>query len=422
MPYDANVVSACGLWLHNRKCIRPKEAWERTQKRPDEKRKRPPHAKKSKTDLNSEQNQSDSLLGGNAHSDPSSPVDDINTENEYREVSESAQANKPRASSLQPLSITANTTGANDSTVKNPPREVRSSPPRLNGAVRAPAEASDLATKPTRRLLFPSPKQAKDQRPLGETNLNPNMPSEDVSSKEGHSDCLDYDQSDKENCPPTPIEDLRFDNLFDYSHHFTGRLSTPSPKISANLEHSNIPGDNLATPDRQVPLTGDFFSSAAKLLLLPTTPNRTLSRFQQISPIGGELTPFSLHVNQLLSEANNPGTFEGTSFDLSALPPLNLNLSPSSHPHQDIDLSSFDHSDFLNTDIPIPSSPPWFGVYEDPMEAAGGDIWSDFPLPTISPDKNPLLEVEVEEILEAPFSGDQATRGPSSMVLNEGNA
>ena len=300
---------------------------------------------------------------------------------------------------------------------------VRSSPPRLTGAVCAPAEASDLATKPTRRILFPSPKQAKDQRALGETDLNPNKPSEDVSLKEGHFDCLDYDQSNKENRPPTPIEDLRLNDLFEYSHHFTGRLSTPSPRTSANLEPAKIHGDNLATPDRQAPLTGDFFSSAARLLFLPATPSRTLSNFQQTSPLGGELTPFTLHVNQLLSEANNPSTFEGTSFDLSALPPLNLNLSPSSHPQQEIDLSSFDQSDFLNTDIPISSSPPWFGVYEDPMEAPGGDdIWSDFPLPTISPDKQTLLEAEAEETVEPVSSGVEDIRGSTSTVVNEGSA
>lgn len=357
------------------------------------------------------------------HSDPSSPAEDINTENDYREGSQSTQANKPRATSLQPLSITTTNTGANYSTIENLSREVRSSPPRHTGAIHAPVETSDLATKPTRRILFPSPKQAKDQRALGETDLNPNKPNEDVSSKEGHSNCLDYDQSDKENRPPTPIEDLRFDNLFEYSHHFTGRLSTPSPRTSANLEPSKIPGDNLATPDRQAPLTGDFFSSAARLLFLPTTPSRTLARFQQTSPIGGELTPFTRHVNQLLSEANDPSTFEGTSFDLSALPPLNLNLSPSSYPQQEIDLSSFDHSDFLNTDIPIPSSPPWFGVYEDPMEAAGDDdIWSDFPLPTISPDQKPSPEVEAEESLEQTLSGVQDNRGPTSTVLTEESA
>ena len=338
-------------------------------------------------------------------------MDDNNTENEHQEASQLAQSNKARASSLQPSSNPTTNAFANHPGVANLPREVRSSPPRLTDAIIAPPEAANLAVKPTRRILFPSPKQAKDQRALGETSLNPNKSSEDISSKEGHSNCLDYDPSDKENRPPTPNDELQLDDLFEDSHQLLARLSTPSPRTTTNPELFKTPGDS-ATSDRQVPVTGDIFSSAAKLLFLPTTPSRTLSSIQHTSPIG-ELTPFTLHVNQLLSEANNSSCLGDNSFDLSALPPLNL--SPHSHPQNEFDLSSFDHQDFLNTDLPIPSSPPWFGVYEDPMEA-GGDIWSDFQLPT-SPDKRPLPEGEEtrEPVLE-----EEAIMEKSSAVLKEG--
>lgn len=414
LPADnANAGPACGLWLHTRKCIRPKEAWEKPQKGPDEKRKRAPRARKPKTDLNSEQMQSDPFLGGNVHSDASSPMDDINTENEHREASQLAQSSRPRASSLEPSSTTTTNTLANHPGEANLPREVQSSPPRLTGAIPTPPEAAELVVKPTRRILFPSPKHAKDQRALGETSLNHNKPSEDVSSKEGHSDCLEYDPSDKENRPPTPNEELHLDDLFEDSHHLLARLSTPSPRTIANPEGFKTPG-NPATPDRQLPLTGEFFSSAAKLLFLPTTPSRILSKFQQTAP-AGELTPFTLHVSQILSEANNASSLEDDSFDLSTLPPLNL--SPSSHPQKEFDLSSFDHQDFLNTDIPIPSSPPWFGVYEDPMEA-GNDIWSNFQLPT-SPEKRPLPEAEKTQ---EPVLVKEAIAREASAVLKEGGA
>lgn len=410
---DANAGPACGLWLHTRKCIRPKEAWEKPQKGPDEKRKRAPRVRKSKTGLNSEQTQSDLSLGGNVHSDASSPMDDINTENEYREASRLAQSNKPRASSLQPSSTTGTNTLANHPGAANLSREVRSSPPRLTGAILAPLEAADLALKPTRRILFPSPRHTKDQRALGETSSNSTKPNEDVSSKGDHSGCLDYDLSDKENRPPTPTEQQNFDDLFEDSHHLITRPSTPSTRNIAYPETFKTPG-NPATPDRHVPATGDFFSSAAKVLFLPTTPIRTLSKFHQTPPIG-DLTPFTLEMTQLLSEANNASPLGGSSFDFSALPLLNL--SPSSHPQNEFDFASFNHQDFLSTDMPIPSSPPWFGVYEDPMET-GDDLWSDFQLPT-SPDKKPLPEAEETQ---GPVLDEAATTRESSTVVEEGGA
>lgn len=344
------------------------------------------------------------------HSDASSPMDDVHTENEYRDVTQSALSNKPRASSLQPSSTTANSTVANHSGLANLAREVLSSPPRLTGAILTPLEATDLAVKPTKRILFPSPRQVKDQRALGETSLNPSKPSEDFSSKEGHSDCLDNDSEDKENRPPTPSRELHFDDLFEDSHHvLLPRLSTPSPRTNNNLEPFKSPG-NPATPDRQVPITGEFLSSAAKLLLFPTTPSRTISKLQQAAPIG-ELTPMSLHLSQILAEANNSDSLGDPSFDLSALP---LGLSPSSHSQNVFDLSTFDHQDFLNTAMPISSSPSWFGVYEDPVEA-GSDLWSDFPIPA-SPDKGPIAEVV--EASEAILDKESLTK-ESSAVLDE---
>lgn len=407
---DANVGPACGLWLHTRKCIRPKEQWEKPQKGPDEKRKRAPRTRKPKPDLTSEQGRSDPSLGGNVHSDASSPVDNLTTGNECQEALQLALCNKPRASSLQPSSTTTTKMLANHPGIATLSRETRSSPPRLTSAILGPLEVSDLAPKPTRRILFPSPRPNKDQRALGETSANPDKPSEDVNPKGDRSRCLDYDPSDKENRPPTPTEDRHFDDVLEDSHQSMIRPTTPSPRNIADPELFKTPG-NPDTPDRLLPVTGDFFSSAAKLLFHPTTPSQTLPKFQQTPPLG-ELTPFSLQISQIFSGANNTSPAGGNSFDFSALP--YLNLSPKSHARPDLDFSSFDHQDFLSTDIPIPSSPPWFGVYEDPMESSG-DIWADFQLPT-SPDKRPLPAAEE---MQGPVLDKEAATGEIAAVAQE---
>ncbi len=407
---EANAQSACGLWLHTRKCIRPKEVWEKAQKSSEEKRKRAERARMQKSVSTCEKTRSGPSPGQNVHSNASSPVDEAKPDTEFRAPLQVPQPNKPRASSLQPSSGTSTEKLSNQLGVTTLSREVQSSPPRLAGTILAPIEVGDLTPKPTRRILFPSPKQIKDQRALGETSSNPENHSEDVHSKGDHSRQVEYDPSDKENRPPTPNEDPSFDDLFDDNNQPMTRPATPTPTNTTNLELFKTPG-NPVTPDRYPPLTGDFFSSAAKVLFHPITPVRTLSTPQQTLPMG-ELTPFTL-VNQILSEANNASPTRVNSFDFAALP--SLHNSPSSHTRHDFDFSNFDPQDLLSTDMPIPSSPPWFGVYEDPMEA-GGDLWSVFQLPD-SPDKRPLTEAE--EIL-GPTLDREAPPGECSAQVEGG--
>ena len=102
-----------------------------------------------------------------------------------------------------------------------------------------------------------------------------------------------------------------------------------------------------------------------------TTPKRTPSK-SNIQALG-ELTPFTAHLNSLLSEAN-----DSQNFDFPSLP--SLDTSPN-RVRNDFDFSQFDTTDFLSTDAPMPSSPPaWFGVYVDPVEQGNG-LWSDYQLP-----------------------------------------
>lgn len=344
------------------------------------------------------------------HSDASSPVDDIRTENECQEASQLSQAKKQRASSLQPSSNTSINKLSTQPSAGTLTRQFQSSPPRGSGTMLAPIEVDEHTPKPTRRILFPSPKQTKDQRALGDTSSNPDKQSKDINFKADHTHLPDDDQADKENRPPTPKEDQAFDDLFDDYHQSMTRPTTPTPSNMIDPEMFKTPG-NLVTPNRHLAHTGDFFSSAAKALFQPTTPIRTLSKTQQTESIG-ELTPFSLHAAQVLSEANieNPATF-----DFPALPSFDNSLNP--HTQPDFDFSGFDPEDLLSTDMPIPSSPSWFGVYEDPMENSG-DLWRDYQLPT-SPEKIKLPEAEE---MQRSVLDEKLAREEFSTLMDEGAA
>ena len=215
---------------------------------------------------------------------------------------------------------------------------------------------------------------------------------------------LDNDQADKENCPPR--EDDGLDHLFTEDQH-DKRSTTPTPTGSSQNHTFKTPN---RSSNRLPPTTGDFFSSAAKALLrAPTTPKRTPTK--DIHPLG-ELTPFTAHLNQLLSDANDGNGSPGSNdFDFPALP--SLHNTPGRRT-MDFDFSQFDSQDFLSTDVPMPSSPPaWFGVYEDPREHGAGSLWGDYALPN-SISTPPDDEEEVR--------GAKQSRTPGLVVDETGRA
>ena len=254
-------------------------------------------------------------------------------------------------------------------------RAIRSSPHKFRGTENVPIDVEDLTPQPTRRVLFPSPTLSDDAK----MNRNPVANTSDKGYNQKSSKLFeipDNDQADKENCPP-PTEDDGLDHLFTEDHHAT-RATTPTPTSSSRAHTFKTP---RRSPNRPPPTTGDFFSSTAKALLrAPTTPKRTPSK--DIQPLA-ELTPFTAHLNQLLSDANNGNGSPGSrSFDFPSLP--SLHNTPGRRT-MDFDFSQFDSQDLLSTDVPMPSSPPaWFGVYEDPIEhgaGCAGSLWGDFALP-----------------------------------------
>ncbi len=216
------------------------------------------------------------------------------------------------------------------------------------------------------------------------------------------------DQADKENCPPPD----------DLAHLFEDDLPNPTDRPTTPTLTAFQPPDKLTTPTRPAPARSptatDLFSSAAKALLHPhppRTPSRTAPATDALAL--GEITPFTAHLNQLLSEANNLSPSHSHSisdpshltFDFSSLPSLHhdtgATITPTTTTHfppasmettTGFDFSHFDPQDLLSTDVPMPSSPPslnatavgaggvaFFDLYEDPVSpdgyAAAGGLW-----------------------------------------------
>lgn len=365
----------CGLFLHTRKCMRPKEVWERPPNGGDGKRRRGGNnGGRGKSDSISEPAANNASDDTALHSDASTPADGGQTEGVECEPQLPAMQHR-RSSSAQMTSSRRNLRTLDDaSALAALQRAIKSSPHKFIGTEHVPIEVEDLTPHPTRRVLFPSPTQSQEARPnrsfcAGSDNRDPNEHPDNTSD-------ADIGQANKENCPPA-TEDDDLDQFFEEdadinSHNVS--CTTPTPTSSSRAMTFKTP---QRSPGRLPPTTGDFFSSAAKALLRPSvTPKRTPTKDSQ--PLG-ELTPLTAHLNQLLSDANS-GSPGSQNFDFPSLP--SLHNTPGRHiRHMDFDFSNFDSQDLLSTDVPMPSSPPaWFGVYEDPIENRAGSLWGAYPL------------------------------------------
>lgn len=281
---------------------------------------------------------------------------------------------RPRALSAQLSPEQTRKGGMNDAAAAAAlHRAIQSSPARLTGAQHTPAIAADLTPKPTRRLLFPSPKQSNTAKVAHTFSSSVTANGRGtVSTVPQLSSDKEDEQADKENCPPMETMEETLNDLFEEEPQSLARPTTPIPS-GQSPDHTFRTPRNASGLHRVPPKTGDFFSSTAKALLHhPNTPKRALAR-SDAQPLG-EVTPFTAHLNQLFSDAPS------AHFDFPTLPPLQNTPGRFDNGY---DFSQFDSQDFISTDVPMPSSPPaWFGVYEDPIDDSGG-LFSDYALPEL---------------------------------------
>jgi hypothetical protein len=246
-------------------------------------------------------------------------------------------------------------------------RALQSSPAGLRGTKASPIEVGeDLTPKPTRRILFPSPRRSGEKKSLGEIRSVPSMDKPDSISKASKGTTpapgLQLEEVDKENCPPVGEED-------GLSHLFEGFGSTrTTPTKSRTME------DLLKTPTpasrRRVPLTpkrgGDVLG-----LTTPSRVNKTPRTAKRAATAEPE-TPFTRQLNALLSDvmASSPSQ----AIDFSAFPTFN---TPGRAMDTNGHFGDFLSNDYLSSDLPIPSSPNGginFGIFEDNTHTVG--LWS----------------------------------------------
>ncbi|KAL9029189.1 MAG: hypothetical protein Q9196_002540 [Gyalolechia fulgens] len=374
---ESLLCNPCGIWLHTRKCMRPKEVWDKSQGPdggPGGSRRRASQTKKDNSGPSSQQPMGDDVSGGSVFfSDGSSPADasDQTSENQVPQLH---AAKRPRAFSVQNGGSNINGTTLNEfSAAAALQRAIQSSPVRCRGIQQVDSVRKELTPRPTRRILFPSPTQREQYKELpGNTHGHgkDNAGSSDWHRRDANN------AADKENLPPQDDdhEGAAFDGL-------PARSITP-PSTNKSRDTLFQTPNRSSTPDL-FPTTGDFFSSAAKALLRPQiTPKHTSTRPDVSRPLS-EISPFTTQLNSILSDANAAST-SGSTFDFPSLPSLTNTPNRTRH---DFDFSQFDAEDLLSTDVPMASSPPvegWFGVYEDPIER-DENLWSDYPFPGSSP-------------------------------------
>lgn len=381
--------------------MRPMETWDKTPRGPDEKPKRGA-GKRNKSDSASNRTHNNASSGEASTTRTSSPADSSRQMHNMHFESQLPVAQNPIASITEARAPESGGNGMDDKAAAAALEQaIKSSPHKFAGTQHVPIEVGDLTPQPTRRVLFPSPtpshknslQEASELGGIGQ-----------VATKDSEvSLSLFEDSADKENCPPEIDWDY-FDEFIDEDYQPPDRSSTLTPTKSNPDNVFTQPKTPQRTVTRRHPTTGDFFSSAAKAILRPPrTPKRSPHRTTQ--PLG-ELTPFTAHLNQLLSDANN-GSPGSNGFDFPSLP--SFHNTPSHARAMDFDFSQFDSQDLISTDVPMPSSPPaWFGVYEDPIDNTHENLWGDYSLP------NTVASSESDQ-KQGEFQSQKAT----TMVIDE---
>ncbi len=352
---DAVLCNPCGLWFNKFKQMRPPSKWHRKAGTRKSKKQKDgdeepglstdgfePPSDMFFTDQNAPDDDFDSGEGSGDGQLEGQDVDDVMPPPNGRPRSNSMQVQQQRrgsgeggwkASQLDAALV----------------RAVQSSPVRWHGSQASPIEIEDLTPKPTRRLLFPSPKRDGEVNSLddnGQVSLK-SMPPTDIGAsfpiKPGME--LDFDQTnpnvfetftlDKENlAPPADGAEDDLSYLFDGSPSalFRSPFKTPRKTPQKRTPHSNglLPTTPTPSSRKRKPMTpnanaannanmnvvNDFMTSPASARYwLRSTPSRLERTPGRQSEAGQEVSPWSHHLAQMLSDANDT-TFTSPSRNL----------------------------------------------------------------------------------------------------------
>ncbi|KAK0825203.1 hypothetical protein LTR73_007157 [Friedmanniomyces endolithicus] len=347
---SVTVCNPCGLWFNKFRCMRPEEKWAYTTfKRRSRQSQQPGGTSGDGPVTDGAEPQSDAFF----YTDQAGPEDvadqvgggDIAQGGRPPATTQTQRSapTRPRANSLQPVVRRRSGGGMNASQLDAAlTRAVQSSPP-FRGSQHSPIKISDITPRPTRRLLFPSPRRDGEVKSLddnGQASLNATPPSgkgsgsNTLSSLKGGTSAEDTNFNvfdafllDKENMEPGLDLDDDLMHLFQGSP--TAMFKTPRKTPTKTGTTPRSPQTHLddllkpTTPSsrKRKPLspnpnaannptasTNDFMTSPSSsryfLRSTPSRQDRTPARASQTAVAAlNDMTPFSRHIAQMLTEA-----------------------------------------------------------------------------------------------------------------------
>lgn len=357
--YD--VCNPCGLWFNKHRKMRPSERWNKEVLNRRSKKQRLNSGEEPATDglePPSEAFFTDQIIPEDALESEGSSNDPQLRPDAGSMGKQPPPAKRPRASSMQPQPRRRSGNGMNASQLDAAlTRAVQSSPVPFRGSQDSPIEISPTP-KPTRRLLFPSPRRDGEVKSLddnGQASLNATPPSKSktpgsTSTLKAVDFATDADVNvfeaftsldvDKENLDPAVDVDGDLMHLFEGSPTAVfktpgktpSKRNTTTPRSQRTLDHllkTPTPSSRQRKPTStpRATLPNDFLTSpSSSRYFLRSTPSRAERTPARSSPhaiaTGHEMTPFSRHLAQILSDANEVAVFTSPSraLDFGDLP------------------------------------------------------------------------------------------------------
>lgn len=377
------VCNPCGLWFVKNRKMRPSDRWHR----------KPNTRKMKRKDDDGLHSDGMEPTSEAFFTDMVAPEDDAMDDADEAPVEpppmRKLMPKRPRASSMQPQPRRV----GDDARPMNVRRDAsfmratQSSPVRFQGSQTSPIELEDTPAKPTRRLLFPSPRREGELKSLEGDNTttrksqSPNKSPPHVKavtiSEQTNVNIFEVFTNDQENMPPPFNHDDDLAHLFEgspitvFKSPASRRNKTPS-KTTPQMSNQSHFDELLKTPtssrkrralveSKNAANNADASPSSSSRYFLRSTPSR-LERTPGGRSSGGrlpvELSPFSRHLSQMLGDAtgttSDPPAFTSPSqqYDFSDLPTFD-------QVHLEMDWKGMD--EILSSE---------FAVYDDPN--AGG--------------------------------------------------
>lgn len=356
----------CGLWFNKFRHMRPQEKWGRKSSTRKRKSQKPEEAGTMTDGL---EPQSEAFF-----TDQVAPEDMAGDEGDGSLDDATVDAmppptGRPRANSMQAQQQRRGSSQEdwNASQLDAALARAVQSSPGFRGSQQSPIEIKDLTPRPTRRLLFPSPRKDGEVKSLddnGQVSLKSNLSASDMGSKEkpsvspkpGLEMAFEHTETnifeaftfDKENVSPQlDIEDDDLARLFEGSPNMVFKtprktpvknmttprsmrqlnhlLKTPSPRSRTRKPLTpSANAANNATLNNTANINDFLTSPSSSRYFLRSTPSR-LERTpgRRSDSEQQELSPWSRQLAQMLSDGNDTaGTFTSPSrqFDFSDLP------------------------------------------------------------------------------------------------------